>query len=83
MPFYHQSDLKTFLALSGAVVLYELKTKPNIQLLRGFRAETKYVRPKRTIGVYVFVVLPTIRPKNFPGVIGRTHVLLAQTKHNI
>ena len=63
--------------LSNALRFYPLKTRPNptFNVDRKLGAKTEYLFRKRTIGVYVFVVLPSVRSANFATVIERTQVL--------
>ena len=56
------------------------KPNPTFNSDRKLGSKTKYLLWKRTTGAQVFVVLPSIRPRNFSTAIERVEVLRAQKK---
>ena len=72
-PFYQQG-LETSVPLSNAIRFYPLKPNPTFGVDREIGANANCSLQKRTVGVYVFFVLPT-RPRNFGTVTERDQVL--------
>ena len=81
LPSIWRRNIATVIERSQVSPTQKNKTKFNPD--RKLGAEKKYLRRKRTIGVEVFVVLPSIWPRNFAAVIERSQVLLAQNKLKI
>ena len=71
------------LPLSNTLSFTRFKPNPTWNSGRKSGARTNYMRRKRSIGVYAFVVLPSTRTRNFAAAIERSQVLRPYNKRKL